>query len=403
MSKERYVVHVDMDAFFAAIEQRDNPAYRSRPVVVGADPKGGRGRGVVSTCSYEARRFGIRSAMPISEAYRRCPGAVFLPVDMDRYHDVSSEIYAVLQSFTPDIEPVGIDEAFLDITGSHHLFGSPIDTCKLIKSAILSATGLTASIGLAPTMMAAKIASDLKKPDALVVVSREGLVDFLRPLEIRRIWGLGPKTEKAFLAIGVRTIGDLAAYDESSIRRAFGANGQYFLQLARGVDERRICPERDPKSISGEHTFGEDTADRTRIESVLMRLSERVSARLRENGFRCRTVTLKVRLTGFRTYQRSVTLDNGTNFTDILYNKSKALYNKFEKSEGRGAKVRLLGVRAGNICASSVREDLFRATDDMRLEEIHRAVDKIRGRFGYDCIRHATGIGRKDDEEDRQE
>ncbi|MCX5715697.1 MAG: DNA polymerase IV [Candidatus Omnitrophica bacterium] len=193
---EKLIVHVDMDAFFAAIEQRDNPELRGRAVVVGADPKAGKGRGVVSTCSYEARRFGIHSAMPISAAYKRCPDAAYLPVDIPKYSRVSRQIYKILYEFTPDIEPVGIDEAFLDITGSFHLFKTPLNTCLLLKAGIKEKTGLTASLGLAPTKTAAKIASDLKKPDGMVEVKPEGLLDFLWPLEIRRLWGLGAKTEQ---------------------------------------------------------------------------------------------------------------------------------------------------------------------------------------------------------------
>jgi len=188
MKKERYIVHADMDAFFAAIEQRDNPRLKGKPVVIGADPKKGKGRGVVSTCSYEARRFGIHSAMPISYAYRRCPHAVFLPVDMAKYYNVSQQIYNIFTDFTPDVEPISIDEAFLDITGSCHFFGTPLETCLIIKRRIRNDTGLSVSIGLAPIKMAAKIASDLEKPDGLVQVSKDTLLAFLWPLDIGRIW-----------------------------------------------------------------------------------------------------------------------------------------------------------------------------------------------------------------------
>ena len=194
MNTNRYIIHVDMDAFFASIEQRDNPSLRGKPVIVGADPKKGRGRGVVSTSSYEAREFGIHSAMPISIAYQRCPYAAFLLPDMERYSEASRRIYRILYDFTPDIEPVGIDEAFLDITASYKIFGTPREAALLIKKRIKEETSLTASVGLAPTKMAAKIASDLEKPDGMVEVSREGLLDFLWPLEIRRLWGLGKKT-----------------------------------------------------------------------------------------------------------------------------------------------------------------------------------------------------------------
>jgi len=390
MEKARYIVHVDMDAFFAAIEQRDNPEYRLKPVVVGARPKGGRGRGVVSTASYEARLFGIHSAMPISLAYRRCPHAIFLPVDMERYERVSLHIYETLSSFTPDIEPVSIDEAFLDITGSCHLFGDPLATCRLIKSRIKKETGLTASVGLAPTKMAAKIASDLKKPDGLVAVTRKGLLAFLQPLDVRRIWGLGPKAEEGLNAMGVRTIGDLAKRDPKELSRAFGKNGIHFWELANGIDARSVLPAAEARSVSNEHTFGEDTSEASRIEPCLMRLCEKVSARLRKDDLKCRTVTLKVRLKDFKTYTRSVTMPESTNFADILYKEAKALYNKFDRE---GKPVRLIGVRASNIDARQVI-GLFADSGDRKQEKVHEAIDIIRNKFGDGYICRAASMGR---------
>jgi DNA polymerase IV len=261
MGKRRYIVHVDMDAFFAAIEQRDDPRYRAKPVIVGALPKDGKGRGVVSTCSYEARRFGIHSAMPIREAYRKCPQGIFLPVNMEKYEEVSRRIHGLLYSFTPDIEPVGIDEAFLDITGSYHLFGTALQTCLSIKKSIKEKTGLTASCGLAPTMMAAKIASDLKKPDGMVEVEDEGLLGFLWPLDVRKLWGLGPKLESALNNMGIKTIGDLAKRDVRDIESLLGKNGRHLWELSNGIDERTVETSSEAKSFSGETTFERDTSD----------------------------------------------------------------------------------------------------------------------------------------------
>jgi len=387
MNKNRFIIHVDMDAFFAAIEQRDNPGYRMKPVVVGADPMDGRGRGVVSTCSYEARRFGIHSAMPISVAYKKCPHAVFLPVDMDKYAAVSSQIYDILYSFTPDIEPVSIDEAFLDITGSYHLFGTPHDTCLKIKRKVNSETGLTASVGLAPTKMAAKIASDLKKPDGLVEVAAKDLTAFLRPLEIGRIWGLGGKAEKALSAIGITTIGNLADIDPGRLTELFGKNGLHFWQLANGIDERIVAPVTEAKSISGEMTFERDTSDAFEIGSGLMRLCEKVSRRLRQDDLRCKTITLKIRLSGFQTYTRSLTIALPTNFADVLYNHIKALYNKFDRG---GKMVRLIGVKASHIIPSGYQYDLFGPAGERKMEDIHTAVDKIHDKFGEGYICHAS-------------
>ena len=387
--KRRYIVHVDMDAFFASIEERDRPSLRGKPIVVGADPKAGKGRGVVSTCSYEARKYGIHSAMPISVAHRKCPGAVFLPVDMDKYGKASAQIHEILYSFSPDIEPVSIDEAFLDITGSYHLFGSPIETCRLIKAKIKILTGLTASIGLAPTKMAAKIASDLDKPDGLVEVTCEGLRGFLKPLEVRRIWGLGKKGEEELGRIGIRTIGDLAARDPEELAGIFGKTGQEFWRLANGIDERPVESAVEAKSISSETTFDFDTIESQKVESSLLTLCEIVSGRLRAAGLKCRTVTLKIRLADFSTFTRAITIGCATNFIDILYKAVKELYEKFDT---KGKRVRLLGVRASHFYPADFQDTLFKDCGDVKREARHRAVDRIKGKFGNSSIFIAGGM-----------
>jgi len=375
-----------MDAFFASVETRDNPSLRSKPVIVGSDPKGGRGRGVVSACSYEARSFGIHSAMPISAAYRKCPNGVFLPVDMERYSAASRDIYNILYTFTPDIEPVGIDEAFLDITGSYHLFGTtPLETCKLIKSKIKDLTGLTASIGLAPSKIAAKIASDLGKPDGLVEVPMGGLTEFLRPLEVQRLWGLGPKARETLETIGIKTIGDLAARPVEHIEEAIGSQALSFWKLANGIDESELTLDREAKSISNEFTFENDTADKEIVSGAIMELSEKVAGRLRESALKAKTITLKIRLAGFKTYTRSLTASKYTNITDSLYNTTKELYNEF-----KGQKIRLVGVRASGLSAGKSERDLFTHSADRKLEEIESSVDKIRGKYGSDSIYRAS-------------
>jgi len=384
LKNRRYVAHVDMDAFFASIEERDRPCLRGKPIVVGADPKRGRGRGVVSTCSYAAREFGIHSAMPISTAYRKCPDAVFLPVDMEKYAAVSHEIYEILYSFSPDIEPISIDEAFLDITGSYRLFGrSPIAACRAIKAKILEFTGLTASVGLAPTMMAAKIASDISKPDGLIEVPEEGLLDFLWPLEVRKIWGLGRKSEEELAKTGVRTVGDLARKSPEELVRVFGKNGLGFWKLANGIDERRVMPQGEAKSVSNEATFEEDTRDRVRIESALVLLAEKVSRRLRAMDLKARTITLKVRLEGFKTFTRGVSLGGATNFVDVIYSNIK---NLFEKFDPKSKAVRLVGVRASSLSPALAPDSLFRDSADEKCEAKHKALDSIKDKFGDDSI-----------------
>lgn len=411
MKKPRFIAHIDMDAFFAAIEQRDSPAYRGKPVVVGADPRGGKGRGVVSTCSYEARRFGIHSAMPISIAYRLCPAAIFLPPDMEKYEAVSRQIYEILYAFTPDIEPVSIDEAFLDITGSYHLFGplvlqpfdklrvdgklcrtigTPLEACLLIKKRIKEETGLAASCGLAPTKMAAKIASDLKKPDGMVEVKEEGLLDFLWPLGIRKLWGLGEKSEAVLNNIGIKTIGDIAKRDIKEMIALFGRNGGELWRLANGIDESPVETEREAKSISNEVTFESDTKDSSKIEGALLALSEKVSSRLRRGHLRVRTVTLKIRLEGFKTYTRAVTVPEATNFTDVIYKEAKSLYNNFDT---RAKKVRLVGVKVSGFSSDGNQRGIFDKPADAKKEKIYSAIDRIRERLGDGAIyRAGTGI-----------
>jgi len=375
-----------MDAFFAAVEQRDNPALKGKPVVIGADPKEGKGRGVVSTCSYEARKFGIHSAMPISIAYRKCPKAIFLPVNGKKYSEISGEIYRIFYEFTPEVEPISIDEAFLDITGSFHLFGTPQKTCRLIKSRIKKATGLIASVGLAPTKLAAKIASDLKKPNGFVEVTEEGLLDFLWPLDIRKMWGLGEKSEVVFRRMGINTIGDIARKDMQDLADAFGKNGAHFWYLANGIDGRAVEAESEVKSVGNETTFEKDTLENTKIEAALMRLSEKVSTRLREGALKGRTVTLKIRLTGFKTYTRAVTISTPGNFTDMLYKEIKKLYNGFDT---KGRKVRLVGVSVSNLSSADFCDSLFETSTEKKTEKIHKAVDRIKKRFGTNSIRRA--------------
>lgn len=378
-----------MDAFFAAIEQRDNPLLLGKPVVVGADPKEGKGRGVVSTCSYEARKFGIHSAMPISVAYRQCPQAVFLPVNSEKYSQVSDEIYKIFYKFTPKVEMVSVDEAFLDISGSFHLFGTPRKTAQLLKSRIKEETNLTASVGLAPTKMVAKIASDLDKPDGLVEVTEDKVLDFLWPLDIGKIWGLGKKNKIIFNNLGIKTIGDLAKKDLKKIISILGKNGEYFWILANGIDEREIEIDEEAKSISNEHTFSSDTGDKDVIKTTLVSLCEKVSGRLRQEKLKGKTITLKIRLEGFLTYTRSRTLDRPTNFMDTIYKIIKELLNKFDFKD---KKVRLVGVKVSNFIYGPVQAILFNEEKEARREKMHQAIDKIRCKFGQGSIFRAGGI-----------
>jgi len=383
--KTRFIVHVDMDAFFASVEQHDNPEYRGKPVIVGADPKKGKGRGVVAACSYEARKYGIHSAMPISIAYRKCPHAVYLRGNMHRYAEISDRILGILEQFTPDIEPVSIDEAFLDITGSHHLFGTPEETCIMIKKTVKKETGLTASIGLAPNKMTAKIASDIKKPDGLVIVDDSSLLPFLHPLPVNRIWGIGEKSMKVLIRMGIKTIGDLAAYDPEKVVEMFGKNGMHVWELANGIDPREVESDETVKSISNEHTFPEDTDDMEDIKDILMYLSEKVSRRMRKNGFKCRTITLKIRFRDFKTYTRAVTIAEPSNFATILY---ENCINHLKDFDLQRKAVRLLGVKASNLIDTFWDTSLFTKDPGRsgKKENIHRALDKIKDKYGEGSI-----------------
>lgn len=392
-SNPRYIAHVDMDAFFASVEQRDNPAYRGKPVIVGSDPKGGKGRGVVAACSYEARKFGIHSAMPISIAYQKCPDAVFLSGSMAKYAEASDQVFKVLGDFTPDIEPISIDEAFMDITGSWRLFGKdPVEVCRKIKEEIKKVTGLTASIGLAPNMMTAKIASDIDKPDGLTVVEEKNLLLFLHPLPVGKLWGVGEKTRGILEKFGIKTIGDLAKRSEAELAGLFGENGRHMWELARGIDPREVESSDETKSIGNESTFEEDVKNKDEVLDELMYLSEKVSRRLRKSGFKARTITLKVRFSDFSTFTRAQTLSLPTNFVDEIYASVTANLGKFDL---RQKAVRLVGVRATNLLEASERTDLFEGISPAseKEEKIHKAVDKIKDRFGENSVHHSRVKG----------
>lgn len=379
---KRVIIHIDMDAFFASIEQRDNSSYRGKPVIVGADPKKGKGRGVVSSCSYGARRFGVHSAQPISQAYRCCPKGVFLPVNMAKYQKVFQEILEILYRFTPEIEPVSIDEAFLDISGSLQLFGAPRKIGNEIKSTIKKETGLTASVGIAPNKMAAKIASGLEKPDGLVIISQRHLLDFLHPLPVEKLWGVGEKAHQILQGMGIRTIGDLARQKVENLVKVFGKNGYYLWELAQGIDREEVETVSEIKSMGKELTFERDTVGKEKIERALLRLSEKVSRGLRKEGLRGKTITLKIRLEDFTTFTRAKTIKEPTNFTDVIYQECRKLFENFKLN---GKKVRLIGVKVSNF-APSLKQLSFFATPRERKEKLYQAVDLIKDKFGEDAI-----------------
>ncbi len=387
MDRERFIAHVDMDAFYASIEQRDCPDYKGRPVIVGADPQQGSGRGVVAACSYEARQYGIHSAMPISIAYKKCPHAVYLRGNMQKYVEVSRQIFFLLERFTPDVEPISIDEAFLDLTHSFHLFGTPRENCLKIKAMIRSETGLTASIGMAPNKMTAKIASDLEKPDGLVIVGRKDLLDFLHPLPAEKLWGIGKKTLESLRQQRVQTIGDLADRDIRELEEDFGKAGVHIWKLAHGIDPRDVRTETGMKSIGHEHTFLEDVSDLKHLEDTLMWLSEKVSRRMRKNNTRGRTVSLKIRLADFSTFTRAMTLDQYTNYVEDLFSCAVKKLREFRTS---GQSIRLIGIQVSNLEQEASQMNLFSEplSGIKKKEDLYSAIDRIKDRFGDKAIKH---------------
>ncbi len=380
----RWILHLDMDAFYASIEQLDHPEYRGKPVVVGADPNGGEGRGVVSTASYEAREYGIGSAMPISRAYRACPTAVFLPVRMHRYQELSAAIMAFLRNFTPAIEIASIDEAFLDLTGTERLFGDPVALARSIKGQISAKFNLTASLGLGPNKLIAKIASDLEKPDGLTIVRHDEVTTFLKNLPITRIWGVGRKTAGYLEKLGISKVGQLAEVSENFLEAKFGKYGAKLAKLARGIDDSPVVTESERKQMSKEITFAEDVEGFETIKPSFIDLCERVGFRMRLNNFLGRTIIVKVRYSDFTTITRSRTLGM-TNHTKTIIDTVLELIEEVDFSR----KIRLIGVGVSNLDANSPEQlDLF-AEDEHELEAV---IDKIRIKFGENALRRGINL-----------
>jgi DNA polymerase-4 len=376
-----------MDAFYASVEQRDRPELRGRPVVVGADP---RGRGVVSAASYEARRFGIHSAMPIGRAYRLCPTAVFLPVDMETYARESERIMAILADFTPLVEPLSLDEAFLDVTGSEALHGSGLDIARRIKARIRDEVGLTASAGVAPNKFVAKIASDLEKPDGLVVVDAGQEAAFLRDLPLRRLWGVGPAAERELAALGARTIGDLVRLGRTRLEARLGAaSGAHLCELAQGIDDRPVVPWHDPKSIGAEETFERDTKDVGLLRATLLAQADRVASELRAGGFRGRTVTLKLRFADFQTLTRRGTGEAPTADAGEIFRRAWGAFSKVPRTQA----VRLIGLSVSGLARADDPHQLGLFDRPDRADRLGRVTDEVRSRFGPSALVRGSLLG----------
>ena len=383
----RTVIHVDMDAFYASVEQRDRPELRGRPVIVGADP---RGRGVVSAASYEARPYGVHSAMPIGRAYRLCPHGVFVPVDHDKYAAESRRIMRILADFTPLLEPVSIDEAFLDVTGSRELFGDGRAIAGRIKARIRAEIGLTASVGVAANKFVAKVASDLEKPDGLVVVAPGDERRFLDPLPIARLWGVGRVAAAQLDAMGVQRIGQLASLSVEALAAAFGPGAAGLLALAEGRDDRQVEPFAPPKSMGAEETFDRDHRDLARLRATLRAQAERVARELRAEDYAGRCVTLKLRFADFSTITRSHSTEPTQDGLRI-YREVSALLDRVKLTQP----VRLIGLSVSLLGAAGQGQLSLLDANAVRRERLARAVDRLTGRFGDGAVRPASLAGRR--------
>jgi DNA polymerase-4 len=388
------IIHLDLDAFYASVEVLDDPALRGKPVIVGGSER----RGVVSAASYEARKFGVHSAMPTAAAKRLCPPGIFLPVRMERYREVSGKVFSIFRRFTPLVEPLSIDEAFLDVTGCERLFGSAEEVARKIRAAVREETGLTVSAGVASNKFLAKIASDLGKPDGLTVVPPGKEVAFLAPLPVAKLWGVGKVTERELHRMGVRTIGDLRSVPAETLTRAFGTSGEQLRRLADGIDDRPVETSLEAKSIGHEDTYDHDLRERGAMRRELLSLSDRVSARLRRHGVKGKTVTLKVKYADFVQVTRAATLSEPTDDGGSLY---RIALDLLWNTEAGARPVRLLGISVSKLVPATgdakpsrmeqlllfgrprgaVREEP-RPADPAKKEKLNRAVDRIREKFG---------------------
>ena len=375
-----------MDAFYASVEQRDEPSLRGKPLVVG----GGTNRGVVAAASYESRKYGIRSAMPMREALRRCPDLVRVPLRMAHYKSVSDEIFAIFRDFTPLVEGLSLDEAFLDVTESVALFGAAVDIARAIKQKIFAVTELTASVGVAPNKLVAKIASDLDKPDGLVVVTTENTRSVLDPLPVRVIPGIGRKTLARLSERSIETIADLRRAPDRDLEPIFGRFTQKTRDRASGIDSRPVEPSRADKSISAEETFDRDLTETAEMDKQLLALTERTASRIRAKELVAGTVQVKIRQSDFTTHTRQRVLRPPGNGTDQIYQMARSLLHHW-LAEHPGAEIRLLGVGGSDLAAAEQR-DLFEDDATTQNSSLDETVDSIRDRFGNSSVNRARTL-----------
>ncbi len=384
------IMHIDLDAFFVSVEQVENPQLKGKPVVVGGRPQG---RGVVASASYEARAFGLHSGMPLATASRLCPQAIFIQGSFPKYRRASEGFMAILASFSPYLEPMGLDEAYLDATGFESIHGSARQMAARIKQRIKEELGLTASVGIASGKVVAKVASELAKPDGLLEVDEGKERSLLAPLPIARMPGIGQKTEQKLKSLGIDTIGKLSIFSLKALKSHFGASGEVLRRWARGIDQRGVKPPAAAKSISRETTFGQDTQDLTRLKSTLRYLGERVGADLRQRGKRARCVTLKLRYADFTTLTRRQTLIQAFDSDQTIFDIGLKLLN--QELAGEKQPVRLIGIGVSELVAAGAQLDML-DTSAQRQESLNKAIDRIRQKYGFTAIQTGRTLQLKD-------
>jgi DNA polymerase-4 len=378
----RAVLHIDMDAFYASVEELDNPQLKGTPLIVG----GTSGRGVVAAASYAVRRFGVHSAMPMSEALRLCPGAICVAPRMARYQEISARVFSIFHEFTPLVEGLSLDEAFLDVTSSMTLLGSPVEIGTNIRRRIREVTGLTASVGVAPNKLLAKIASDLRKPDGMYVLDPDSMRDALDALPIEKLFGVGRKSLPRVHAAGIRSFGDARHAGDEQLWRAFGRHGKTMRDRASGIDDRPVQPDREEKSISAEDTFATDIRNHGELYVELLRLADRTASRLRAHDLFAATVNVKIRRADFVTFTRQRTLGAASNDTGVITGAAKELLAAWLTAQPRAA-IRLLGVGVSDL-QEGMQQDLFLAADAPT--GLDSTVDGIRERFGKASMTRAS-------------
>lgn len=388
--KQLSIIHLDLDAFFASVEQRDNPAYQGKPLIVGGISGGGdnSNRGVVCAASYEARKYGVHAGMPIWEARQKCHEGIFIPSQMYKYLEASKKFFQICSAYTPLIEPLSIDELFLDVSGCESLFGSSEMIGRKIKERIYQELGLKISVGIAENKFLAKIATNLGKPDGFYLIPSKDIQKILYPLPVSTLWGIGKKTEELLKKSGIYQVEQLAKMPNAILENLMGKNGTKIKLLAQGIDKSPVTPPSEAKSISKETTFGTNMTEKAVLVKELLKISQIVGYTARKEGYKGRTITLKIRFQDFTTFSKSKTLENSTHLDDIIFHTIVELLDKVRNKKGR---VRLLGIRLSNLTSGNeIKQLQFLKDKEDKLEQLTQSVDKIREKFGTKALTRAS-------------